>query len=165
MKSLLVLGVFLGSFSCTPALAQENQSLSTVTVAPDAPEGLVYKVLRGPDAVRMPTLEGTTGVSCNVTACMNTFKRNPAFLAGAEVCISNTGMNWSLRSDGTFNEMNPVTRPFCAPIAATGTFSIRAPLRENATPYIVKRINGVRRAVAWIDRRSLAGITNFTSFE
>lgn len=166
MKRLfLALAILAGLGVSAPASAQDQTVMSTVTVAPDAPEGLVYKVLRGPDAVAMPSLQGQPGVSCNVTACMNTFTRNRAYLAGAEICISNTGANWSLRPDGTFDESNPARRPFCAPISATGAFTITAPLRQNATPYIVRTVNGVRRAVAWVDRRSLVGITNFTSFE
>ena len=164
MRYFLLGGVLMGLFP-TPVIGQEAATLTTVTVAPDAPEGLVYKVLRGSDTIRMPSLEGQRGVSCNVTACMNTFARNPSFLVDAEVCISNTGANWSLRPDGTFDNSDPARAAFCTRFGPNGSFSLTASLRQNATPYIVRRINGTRRIVAWIDRRSLSGIPEFVSFE
>jgi hypothetical protein len=91
---------------------------------------------------------------------MNTFKRNPAFLVGAEVCISNTGPEWALEPDGT-QSRDPRRQPVCAVIASDGTFSITGRFRVNATPYIRK----AGRFAGWVDRKSLHGMTDFISFE
>ncbi len=150
-------------FPCA-ALAQgaPAEVEAVVTLAPDAPEGLVYKVLVGHDAIQAPSLEGQPGVSCGASACMNTFSRNPAFLVGAEICISNTGAAWALHPDGT-QSRDPRRQPYCSVIAADGTFRIEARLRENATPYI--RRDG--HFAGWVDRKVLAGFdaAPFVSFE
>jgi hypothetical protein len=138
----------------------ESYEKRTVTVATDAPEGIVYKTLRGADAIQAVSLEGQPGVSCGVSACMNTFKRNPAFLVGAEICISNTELEWALEKDGT-QSRDPNRKPVCAVIATDGSFSITANLRINATPYIRKEM----LFVGWVDRKSLNGMTDFVSFE
>lgn len=143
-----------------PAVAQEEVPVTTVTVAPDAPEGIVYKTLNGEDAIRVVSLRGQPGVSCGVSACMNTFQRNPAFLQGAEICISNTGNEWALEPDGT-QSRDPRRTPACAVIQADGTFSITGRFRTNATPYIRK--DG--RFVGWVDRKSLQGMPDFVSFD
>lgn len=142
-----------------PALAQEVP-ITTVTVAADAPEGIVYKTLNGEDAIQAPSLRGQPGVSCGVSACMNTFKRNPSFLVGAEVCISNTGNEWSLEPNGA-QSRDPRRAPACAVIASDGTFTITGRFRTNATPYIRK--DG--RFAGWVDRKSLHGMPDFVSFE
>ena len=154
LASLAIMGL------SAPAVAQEEVPVTTVTVAQDAPEGIVYKTLNGEDAIRAVSLRGQTGVSCGVSACMNTFQRNPEFLRGAEICISNTGNEWALEPDGT-QSRDPRRAPACAVIRADGTFSITGRFRINATPYIRK--DGL--FAGWVDRKSLQGMPDFVSFE
>ena len=152
--------VSLAIMGCAaPAVAQEVP-VTTVTVAADAPEGIVYKTLNGEDAIQARSLRGQIGVSCGVSACMNTFQRNPEFLRGAEICISNTGNEWALEPDGT-QSRDPRRAPACAVIRADGTFSITGRFRINATPYIRK--DGL--FAGWVDRKSLRGMPDFVSFE
>ncbi|MEY4482628.1 MAG: hypothetical protein RL693_80 [Verrucomicrobiota bacterium] len=162
MRNLFLAAVAIIGLSATPALAQKstNTVTTTVTVAADAPEGIVYKTLNGADAIQAVSLRGQTGVSCGVSACMNTFKRNPGFLAGAEMCISNTGPEWALETNGT-QSRDPRRQPSCAMIGSDGNFSITATLGVNATPYIRK----AGRFAGWVDRKSLRGMTDFISFE
>jgi|JI10StandDraft_1071094.scaffolds.fasta_scaffold1135002_1 hypothetical protein len=158
MRYMLLASLATVGFAA-PAVAQEVP-LTTVTVAADAPEGIVYKTLNGEDAIRVVSLREQTGVSCGVSACMNTFLRNPEFLQGAEICISNTGNEWALEPDGT-QSLDPNRIPACAVIQADGTFSITGRFRINATPYIRK--DGL--FAGWVDRKSLQGVPDFVSFE
>lgn len=81
------------------------------------------------------------------------FEADPAFFAGANLCVSGRDDNWAIRRDGTLDTYNKARRASCAPIGPDGHVSVPNPFGPSAVPFIER--DG--RMLAWAGRDRLTG--------